>query len=824
MARILFLLSLILAVLSVAPAARAAQDFPPALDQVFESAKESMMANPAETLRRLERAEALAKRLSDERQRTLALATTRWLAAEAYWRTNDVDAAVPLVADGLRLIEPIIEPIKLRGDLLHSRGILHMQKDRAALALADFQRAYRVFQRIGDPRSQSIVLQTIGTLYSAANDNDRAERYYRQASEVYDGDPALSLSLHNRRGNVLLVLERYGEAEIEYRLALKAARTMGKPLLEARVLGNLARNQVEGGRFDAADRTLARGFALTRDNDALAFREQFLATAARLAQGRGQLQRARQLISQAFEGVDTRTTSWTFHEAHLYAYQIFARTGDARRALEHLEALRRLEDEAAQVAISTNSALMAARFDYANQELRIANLKAEELRRNVAYEQARARWQRIIFYGLGGATLVVIALLSFGVITLRRSRNRVRAANEQLEQSNAALQKALAAKTEFLATTSHEIRTPLNGILGMTQVMLADTKLGDDMRDRIGVVHGAGMTMRALVDDILDLAKMETGNMTVDPAPMDLAATLRDVSRMWEEQARAKGVGFGIDTADAPGWIVSDAGRLRQMVFNLLSNALKFTAEGEVTLRAAAIETKAGRRLHVSVADTGIGIPAEKCEEIFESFKQADAGTTRRYGGTGLGLTICRNLARALGGDIAVRSRPGEGSVFTVDLPLVEAEAPASTAPEPGGAGAVLVVERNPIARSMLRTVLRARVATVRFAGTGAEAEGALRERGVAIVVADEATLRAENADAVAALAELVRTAGEMHAATLALWSLCDAEVAEALAATGVGDVLTKPVKPESLIEAIFAQTERNSPSGHAGPLVSRAA
>lgn len=825
------LLSAVLALVVLAGAVPALaanpERFPPALMAAFDEAKASMMGDPAETLRHVEQAEAMASRLSDPRQRRLALATAAWLSAEAHLRRNETEAAKPLLERAIRLIEPLGGDIKLRGNLLLSRGALFMQEDQAAEALGDFQNAYRVFQRVGDRRGQAMALQNIGVLYSAANDEARAERYYRQANEVYDGDPALSLSLHNRRGNVLLVLERYAEAEAEYRQALNIARQLDSPMLEARVLGNLARTQVEAGELDAAEQTLARGFALARGPGAQGFRQQLLATASRVALDRGDLPRARSLITQAFDGVDLMRTTLAFREAHLFAYMIYARLGDSAHALAHLEALQRLTTEASKVATTTSAALMAARFDYANQELRIANLKAEELRRNVAYERSRARLERMIFLAIAGATAVVIALLSFGVVVLRRSRNEVRAANADLAETNRQLEKALAAKTEFLATTSHEIRTPLNGILGMTQVMLADPRMEPAMRDRINLVHGAGLTMRALVDDILDVAKMETGNLTVEPVPMDLRATLNDVARMWEEQAKAKGIAFHLDIARAPHWIVSDAGRLRQVVFNLLSNALKFTLEGSVTLRAWSTEPDAegdSPRLCLSVSDTGIGIPADKLETIFESFKQADTSTTRRFGGTGLGLAICRNLAHALGGGITVESVPDKGSTFTVELPLelAENQGAPENADEEEGRG-LLIVDRNPIARSMMRTLLEPHFPDTRFAADAEEARAAMEGKGVEVVLVDEAAL-GKDADRDARARALAGDVAAHHARGLLLCSAENAAALKEILAGSAFQILVKPVKGDALVDAIVAMASRKGDRGNASKLVSNAA
>ncbi len=814
---VLTFLALTLAVPALAQApARSASDFTPAIQAEIQSAKESMMSDQAEALRHADAIYRLAQQLPDERQRMLAQATARWLAAEANLRNDAPVQAQPLIADGLRLIQSIQEPIKLRGDLLMSQGTFFMARDQAVKALDSYQNAFRIFGEVKDLRSQAVALQLIASLYSSANDNARAEQYYRQAADLYDGDPVLSLSLHNNRGNVLFAMDRNVEAGREYEDALRIAREMGKPVLEARILSNYARSQVALQRFDVADRLTARAFELVKGADADLLRRHLLATAAVLASERGDNGRAVRLIGQAFDGFDLSKTSVEFRSDHIYAYEIFERAGASREALKHLEAAKRLGDEASKVATTTSAALMAAQFNYAKQQNDILTLQNREA-------ENRARTQLTMFLLIGGATVIVMGALGWGLVTIRRSRNKVRAANIVLGETNVALEKALKAKTEFLATTSHEIRTPLNGILGMTQVMLSDPKLEAQTRDRIGIVHSAGVTMRTLVDDILDVAKMETGNLSVEAAPMDLTATLQEVTRLWEEQARAKGLTFRLELSHAPHWIVSDAVRLRQVVFNLLSNAIKFTEKGSVTLRAVGEGEGDDRRLKLAIEDSGIGIPASKFEEIFESFRQVDTSTTRRFGGTGLGLAICRNLARALGGDIMVESEDGKGSRFIVDLPLIPAEAPAAAVATVSGNGLDLVVlDRNPIARSMLRTLLEPRVARLRFAANVAEATAMLRESGVGHLLADEGTLKAEADGPVKALVAL--RAADAGVAHTILWLKPDAEtVAELVAASG-GNILEKPITGASLIDAIIPPTEENSDKRDGDPLVSRAA
>ncbi|MBC8105351.1 MAG: histidine kinase, partial [Anaerolineae bacterium] len=456
--------------------------------------------------------------------------------------------------------------------------------------------------------------------------------------------------------------------------------------------------------------------------EAASYRPVFLALAAKQALRRGSLVQAQRLIEERFRGVDLSTTILLDREAHDAAYRIYQQRGRATDALTHLAELKRLDDQATELARSNSAALAGARFDFANQELRIAKLKADDLQKTVTFERDRSRSQLTMFAGAAIATLLIIMMLGIGLFTIRRSRNK-------LAVSNAALGKALAAKTEFLATTSHEIRTPLNGILGMTQVMLADRQMDAATRERLTVVHGAGITMRALVDDILDVAKMETGKMTIETAPMDARATIADAARMWGEQARGKGLTFTLTQDDGLGWIFGDAARIRQIVFNLLSNAVKFTATGHVTISTS---VSAGR-WRLVVADSGIGIAPDHHEEIFEAFRQADAGTTRQFGGTGLGLSICRNLSRAMDGDVTVESVLGQGATFTLDLPLVRAD--ASPAMSVAGGAGVLVVDRNPITRAMLKALLEPRGGAVSFADSAADALARIATARPAIIV-----------------------------------------------------------------------------------------
>ncbi len=768
-------------------------------DALIADARAAMLIDPHQTVTRAREAERMAAGAATASQRAMMQATAQWLRGEALLRLNDVDGARPLIEHAVRVSARLAPNAILHGDALLARGWINTAQVDVADALSDYQKAYAIFRRQGEVRSQSKALQSIGALYSGANDHANALRYFDQALATYRGDPMLALSLYNNRGGALKKLKRLREAEAQFDKALALTAQMRSPLLRSLVLGNIAETRLAMGNVAGAQRAIDEGLRLSgQDGAGQPYRTVLIGLAAQAAYQRHDLAGAARLIGERFAGQDFAKSTLIDREAHQTAYTIYRASGAPDLALQHLMALKRLDDEATALARSTNAALMAARFDFANQELRIANLQRDEARRSVAFEKARVRTQQTVFVGFAVGVLAVLLMLGIGIVTLRRSRDRVRAANADLK-------KALAAKSEFLATTSHEIRTPLNGILGMTQVMLADGNVAGDLRDRLTVVHGAGVTMRALVDDILDAAKIESGRLTIEDAPFDLAAMLRDCLRLWQDQAAAKGLVFHADLSRCPDWIVGDALRVRQIVFNLMSNALKFTASGSVTLTVEATAAAGdSERIRIVVTDTGTGIAVEQQQAIFESFTQADTSTTRRFGGTGLGLSICRNLARAMGGEVTLASVPGQGASFTVDLPLRHADRPEQ--PKDQAQAGVLVVDPHPITRAMLKTVIATRAADVVPLATLDEAFDRLVDDPIDRIVVDVAALRA-CADPHAEVRRLVAAAGR-EATVLLLWP-ADAAAAHAAFDPEIEVLhLLKPIAASDLLAVLFASRD----------------
>lgn len=400
---------------------------PSPFEESIAAAKSQMMGNSAAALKSAIEAEKRAETSKDNPE--LAKLTAKWLQGEALMRLNRAPEAEKIIEEALAEALRIAPEEKLLADLLRSKAGLQAANGKYGEALSSFQMAHDRYKALGEARSQAIVLQNMGSLYSDARDYERVLSYYREATNVYPEDNALSLSGHNNRGNALKELGRFDEAEKEFQLALGVAGKMGSPMLEARILTNIASTQFLNGQLASAEQSVAQGMRLAV-RDAPDWVPFLHGVKAQIAYERGDISTAKTHMGLAFKGQDLGHTSPYFRDFHETAYRIYSRTGDYRLAAEHMAAFNRLDSQARDLSAQANNALLGARFDAENRELRISKLSAEK----EANEARLASAQNQNYFLTTAIALVIFAfLIALAILrTVNRNRAAIKDANEKL--------------------------------------------------------------------------------------------------------------------------------------------------------------------------------------------------------------------------------------------------------------------------------------------------------------------------------------------------------------------------------------------------------
>ena len=416
------------------------------------------------------------------------------------------------------------------------------------------------------------------------------------------------------------------------------------------------------------------------------------------------------------------------------------------------------------------------------------------------------------------ATLGACATVLMNGLAMHLAEARLRRSNQELARLAESALAANRAKSEFLATMSHEIRTPLNGVLGMVQAMARDD-LPIPQRERLDLIGASGETLLTILNDILDLSKIEAGKLVLEAAEFDLESLARGAQATFAHMVDGKGLTFRFELEEAAkGTWLGDSTRVRQVLHNLISNAVKFTESGSVEVCISRSESG----LRFRVTDTGIGLSAEQIERLFEKFVQADSSTTRQFGGTGLGLSICKELCSAMGGDILVESELGQGSRFTAVIPLVRTGeptgewSPETLAPAPtldAGRLRILAAEDNRVNQLVLKALLGDVQLQLSLVSNGEEAVAAWETAEWDVILMD---VQMPVMDGIAAAQAIRRREGETGRGATPIIALSanamDHQVA-ACRAAGMTDFVAKPIEVSALFNALARATQPEAQS-----------
>lgn len=574
---------------------------------------------------------------------------------EALVRAKDAE----VFAQDHRLLSAVARAKTIQANVLQSVG-------EYSKAIGLYNEAIELYQRDSSNRGSNAedenrVLNNIANTYFLARQYDYALKYYHQfgaRATKTDSQGVYALGI----ANVLAEKGELAEAERHYRQALDSYAEAGDSLGQELAMNGLSRVLAEEKKLEEALAFNARAFESMERGGRQYNQVSILNGRASVLMDMGRHQQALQTLDTALKVAQRHGQKSAAVDVLEYRSQLHQRLGDDSAALSDMQAMHKLQSELLNERSSQQLAVMQAYFDVQEKNREIELLTASNRVKELELKQQNAIWLATV-----GAILFATMIIFF--LFYRRTQKRLLREHELVSDKLRELDKV---KDQVLLNTSHELRTPLNGIIGMSQLLLADAsgELSEEVREQINVIESCGQRLLHLVQDILDYSQLQMGRLRVSLKPVDAGAVVRHACNLVKGLAEEKQLRLHVDVDETLPRVTADESRLHQILLNLLGNAIKFSRRGDITI--SAIHDADG--VLISVQDQGPGIPTDKLQHIFNPFEQVDGSATRRGEGSGLGLPITRELLRLHGSEIQVQSVEDRGSTFSFHLPAANVE------------------------------------------------------------------------------------------------------------------------------------------------------
>ena len=682
--------------------------------------------------------------LSRSKNDTAGISDSYYRLAYYYYDRGDFKKAIEMAREGLGYLPARLEDeylLENRAILNNSLGNSYSTTGMYEIAMEAYLESMMDFEKLEDREGEALTILNMGTVFDAMDQDTSALRYYHRSAEIYRelGQDHELASHYNNIAEIFLQRQQYDSALVNYQRSVELNKENGTPLGEATAELNIGHLYCEQKEYGIAKNHVMRSLSLfskAGDSSGVAYSRAVLAD---IAIAQKNFVTAERLLNQSYsfarKSGEADLTSQTLE----LLSSMNEDRGDYREALRWHRRLKAFEDSLENQNDNQAIEMMQMAYESEKKDLEIQRLEAEKEKRAAAAFRKDLMWY--------GSLVIILMLLVVGGILLYLNRKRKLAivqlheqrkdlvaknrrimeqqqqlheANEELEERKRQAEEANAAKDQFLSVISHELRTPLNAVIGFTKLLQSGEHL-EEQRDHIQGLESSSHILMDLINKILDLNKLESKAYLFENKPFSIQKVIKDTADIFKGELKRKDVELRtyIDKR-IPAALMGDAYALRQIILNILGNAVKFTWSGYISMEVMRnsdrqVEGNPTQWIRLKISDTGVGIPADQLEYIFDKYKQSSANIPRNYGGTGLGLTIVKNMVEQLGGLVKAHSEEKKGTSFVVDLPYELAEsddvelnhdqteiAENVSAPKGNGKLQILIAEDNEINTKVL--------------------------------------------------------------------------------------------------------------------------